>query len=93
MENNVVMQITHEVKNFNDWKQGFEADNANRVAMGVQIISLYTSVDNANLVTVTASVPSLEVAQGFMSNPDLKASMEKAGVISAPEIKLFHSKN
>jgi hypothetical protein len=91
MENKVALQITHEVKNFEEWKKGFDADESNRASMGVKITGVYTSIENPNLVTVMSEVPSVESAKGFLSNPELKAIMEKAGVISTPEIKLLFS--
>jgi hypothetical protein len=86
----VMVQITHEVKNFSDWKQGFDADKPNREAMGANVTGVFTSVENPNLVSVTCEVPSKEAAMAFLNNPDLKGAMEKAGVISAPEIKIYN---
>jgi hypothetical protein len=85
--------LTHEVKDFSEWKKGFDGDVANRDAMGVNISGVYRAAENPNMVTVIGTVPSLEAVQAFMSNPELKATMEKAGVIGAPEMKVLHSAN
>ena len=34
--------------------------------------------------------PSAEAVKGFVSNPELQASMEKAGVIGQPEVKVLN---
>ena len=88
-EKKVVLQITHEVKNYAEWKKGFDAGKPDRDKAGIKTMGVYTSVDNANLVTVITEAPSAEVAKGFATNPDLKAAMEKLGVISAPDLKIL----
>jgi hypothetical protein len=85
--------LTHEVKDFSEWKKGFDGDAENRAAMNVNISGVYRAEGNPNMVTVIATVPSLEAIQAFMSNPELKATMEKAGVIGAPEMKILNSAN
>jgi hypothetical protein len=85
----VFLQVTHEVKNYAEWKKGFDADKVNRDKAGIKTIGVYASVDNANLVTILTEAPSAEVAKGFLNNPELKAAMEKLGVISAPEVKIL----
>lgn len=93
MSKKVGLHVTHEVKNFADWKKGFDADETNRSAMGVKITGVFTAHDNENLVTVTSEVPSVEAAQGFINNPMLKENMEKAGVVSAPQISIVMIQN
>lgn len=88
-EKKVVLQVTHEVKNYAEWKKGFDADKPNRDKAGIKTMGVYTSVDNANLVTIITEAPSADVAKGFAANPDLKAAMEKLGVISAPDVKIL----
>ncbi|MES2589047.1 MAG: hypothetical protein V4622_08705 [Bacteroidota bacterium] len=88
-EKKVVLQVTHQVKSYADWKKGFDAGKKDRDNAGIKTIGVYTSVENLNLVTVIGEAPSIEVAKGFLGNPELKASMEKIGVISAPEIKIL----
>jgi hypothetical protein len=82
--------LTHEVKDFSEWKKGFDADEANRTGMGVSVTGVYQAADKPNMVTVITQVPSVEAIQGFLANPDLKMIMEKAGVIGAPEVKILN---
>ena len=89
----VALVITHEVKNFADWKVEFDSGETMRTEMGVKITGVYTALDNENMVTVTSEVPSIEAAKGFMADPNLKATMEKAGVISQPDIRIMMIQN
>ncbi|NVO18331.1 MAG: DUF3764 family protein [Bacteroidetes bacterium] len=81
--------LSHEVRNYSDWKKVFDADEVNRTKAGFNIHSLYHSVDNPNKITLIGEVPSVEALHSFMTNPELKAAMEKGGVIGMPEVKIL----
>lgn len=82
--------LSHEVTDFATWKTGFDSGEGMRAAAGVVTTGVYTAVDNANHVTVTTEFPSVEAVQGFLSNPNLKADMEAAGVVGEPEVKVLN---
>lgn len=82
----VVVTVSHEVKDFAAWKKGFDSDAANREKGGFKQLFLGRSVDNPNVVMIGFTAPSAEAAKGFTSNPKLKEAMEKSGVIGAPTI-------
>lgn len=85
--------LSHEVKDLAEWKKGFDAGEPMRVEAGVKTLGVYTSVSNPNHVTISTEFPSIEAVNGFMANPELKAGMEKAGVIGAPEVKILNKLN
>jgi hypothetical protein len=82
--------LSHEVKNYADWRKVFDSHAEDRSRMNVSISGVYQSADNPNKVTVITKVPSMEVIHSFLSNPDVKATMEKGGVIGMPEVKILH---
>ncbi|MEL7124475.1 MAG: DUF3764 family protein [Bacteroidota bacterium] len=82
--------MTHEVKNFLEWKKVFDADATLRQQAGVKIIGLYTSVDNPNLVTIISDFPSSQVFQKFMFNENMKDKMSTAGVIGEPTTSVLN---
>lgn len=83
--------ITHEVKDFSDWKKVYDADEVNRSNAGMKVTGLYQSVDNLNMVTVVGVAPSLEAVNQFMSKPELKTAMEKGGVLGIPDVKVLQN--
>lgn len=85
--------LSHEVKDFSNWRKAFDEGERLRSQAGVKTTGVYTSVDNPNLVTVTTEFPSVEVVRGFLSNPELKADMEKGGVIGEAEVKILNFVN
>ncbi|HTF03853.1 MAG TPA: DUF3764 family protein [Bacteroidia bacterium] len=80
--------ISHEVRNYDEWKKGFDAGAPMREQAGIQIQGVHRSVDNSNSVTIISEVPNADVAKAVMQNPELRADMEKSGVISEPEVKI-----
>jgi len=86
----ITVILTHEVKNFSEWQIVFDADEGNRIKGGLHVTGLYQSADDPNMVTITGECPSAEALTDFMSNPLLKAAMEKGGVIGIPEVKILN---
>jgi len=89
----VTTLLTHEVKNFLEWKKGFDAGEPLRQKAGVKISGVYNSVDNPNNITIIAEFQSPEAVQGFLRHPVLRESMEEAGVIGIPEAKILNKIN
>jgi hypothetical protein len=85
----ITVILSHEVKNYSNWRKVYDDDEKNRSKAGIKLTSVLESVDNPNMITMIGEAPSLEAIKNFMANPDLKAAMELGGVISKPEVKLL----
>jgi quinol monooxygenase YgiN len=85
----VTVVISHEIKDYSSWRKVFDADEGNRSKAGFRGTGVFHSVDNPNKITIIGEAPSVEAINGFMSNPELKAAMEKGGVIGMPEVKVL----
>ncbi len=88
-----IVLISHEVRDFAEWKVGFDAHNAAREANGIRVIDVLVDAKNPNMVTGLLEASDLDKLNAMFSSPELKEAMEKGGVISAPEIKVLISKN
>jgi hypothetical protein len=85
----VTVIISHECKNYSVWRKVFDADEVNRLKAGFKSKGVYHSVDNSNKITIIGEAPSVAAINGFMANPELKAAMEKGGVIGMPDVKIL----
>jgi quinol monooxygenase YgiN len=85
----VTVIISHECKNYSEWRKVFDADEVNRSKAGFKSTALYHSADNPNKITIIGEAPSVEAINVFMSNPELKTAMEKGGVLGFPEVKIL----
>jgi hypothetical protein len=78
--------VRHAVSDYSVWRKGYDENQALRDDNGVKADGVYVSVDDANDVTVYHDFDSLEAAQAYVALPDLKAVMDRIGVVGAPTI-------
>jgi len=82
----VRMFVRHEVADYGSWRKAFDGFAPTQKKMGVVFKAVYQSTENPNDVTVIHDFHSLAKAKEFAASPDLKSTMEKAGVKDAPQI-------
>ena len=81
--------IFHEVKDFELWKNAFDADAPRRDSVGFQFLSILRSVDDSNNIAVFFMTPDHQVAKDFISD-DLRTKMDEAGVSSVPSFIMYN---
>jgi quinol monooxygenase YgiN len=82
----VAVIIRHTCADFDRWKAAFDADEPNRKAAGMLGHHINRGRDNPNDLSLYIAATDLAKAQAFASSPALKATMQAAGIISAPEV-------
>ena len=75
------LHVGFKVKNYEQWKQGYDASIEQRKAAGEISFKVFRNVNDPNIVTVLSVQESAEKLQAFIDSPDLKARMEAAGII------------
>jgi quinol monooxygenase YgiN len=80
------MLIHHSVKDYAEWKKVFDSAKDMRTSSGELSTQVYRDANDPNKITVINKWNSLTNAQKFAHSPELKAAMEKAGVVGAPTI-------
>ena len=78
--------IQHKVVDFASWKKVFDSNAGLRTSFGEISVLVFRDSNDPNELTVINKWDSLANAQKFAQSPDLKAAMEKAGVIGNPKI-------
>jgi len=71
----VVLVISFEVKNFTEWKKGFDAGAPLREKAGIKLISVCSALDNEKQVTVIEEADNLKAANDFIAI--LKAKLKE----------------
>ena len=84
------MLVRYPVKDFDQWKEIFDSAGDGRKAAGELHHVVYRDADDPNTITAMFMWDSIENAQKYSQNPDLKATMEKAGVAGPPSIYFFN---
>lgn len=85
---NSVLIVTQEVENYATWKGIYDNDKPNRDKARLIERFIIRDADKPNVVTVVFEAPDVGAARSFVSNPELKAAMMKAGVKPAPSISI-----
>jgi quinol monooxygenase YgiN/heme-degrading monooxygenase HmoA len=76
--------ISHSVADYDIWKAAYMAHDSVRTAHGLTEISVGRAMDDPNSVMVLSRIEDLQKAKDFIAMPELKTTMDSAGVISAP---------
>jgi quinol monooxygenase YgiN len=84
------MLVQHKVKNFAEWKKGFDSAIEFRKSGGELSAQIYQDASDPNKITVVNKWDSIANAQKFAHSPELKAAMEKAGVDGAPSVSFLN---
>jgi len=78
--------VHHKVEDFNKWKPIYDGHESTRKKGGSKGARLFRSKDNPNETVALLEWDTLENARKFVNSPDLKETMQKAGVLGMPEI-------
>jgi hypothetical protein len=84
------LTVIHECKDFAAWKSIYDADAPNRAAAGLSDILLVRHADNPNRVALLFGVNDRAKAKGMLESPQLRETMERAGVIGTPAMRFRH---
>ena len=84
-----LMVVHHRVKDFGAWKRLFHEHAPVREAAGLTDGRVYQTVDDPNDVVILLDMADVGKAKAFANSEDLKAAMQRAGVIDAPTLHLL----
>lgn len=80
------MVVRHKVRDFPEWKAGYDAHLPKRVEAGLTEKHLLRGADDPNEVILLFETRDLNRARGFAESADLRETMQKVGVIDKPDI-------
>ncbi len=78
--------IRHTVKDFAEWKRGYDAHLPKRAAAGLKEKHLLRGADNPNEIFTLFEVQDLTRAKAFAESAETREIMQKAGVIGRPDV-------
>lgn len=82
-----MLVVNHDVENYERWKAAF--DEFPPSTGGALFHRINRRIDDPNNITVVMGFDSTATAEVFVSDPELKAAMQRAGVTSAPRVEIF----
>ncbi len=81
------LTIHHKVKDYAAWRKGYDDYEKSRISAGITNGKVFRSAEDPNDVLILQDVADVAKARAWIGGVDLKAAMEKAGVVGSPS---FH---
>ena len=80
------MLVRHKVRDFSEWKRGYDAHLPKRSEAGLKEEHLFRGTDDPNEVIVLFESTDLGRAKAFAESRDLRETMQKVGILDKPDI-------
>ena len=81
------LTVHFKVKDFNAWRTGYNGREKSRVSAGITNGRVFRNADDANEVVVLQDVADVAKARTWIGSDDLKAAIQKDGVLGSPSIR------
>ena len=81
-----VMVIQHKVRDYDAWRPVYDAHQGSRTGAGVTNGRVYRRAEDPNDLLLVHDVADVATARAWTEGEDLRAAMQKAGVVSEPVI-------
>ena len=81
------LTLHFKVKDFKAWRTGYNGNEKSRLSAGITNGRVFHSADDPNDVVVLQDVADLAKARTWLGSEDLKAAMQKSGVLGSPSIR------
>jgi len=82
--------VRHQVKDYEAWRKEFDAGDELREKSGVLHYRVLQNPSDPKDVTVIGRFADEEAAKKFTGSPELKAAMEKSGIIGEPQVTILN---
>lgn len=86
---NIVMVVSHHVKDFAAWTASFYDHETARQAAQLNMLGIFQDFSDPNYVSVSLGAGNMDAARQFGASEDLKNAMAQAGVTDEPEVKYY----
>jgi hypothetical protein len=80
------IKLSHSVADFDRWLEGYDGAAELQSSAGIVGQAANRSIDDPSVAIVYHQAESFDTLRAFLSNDQLKATMDKAGVTSAPDV-------
>ncbi len=80
------MLVRHKVRDFTEWKRGYDAHLPKRIEAGLTEKYLLRGANDPKEVILLFETRDLNRAKTFAESADLKETMQKVGVMDKPDI-------
>jgi hypothetical protein len=84
-----ILQIEHEVFNFEGWKKAFESDPINRKKAGVRHYNIFQLTDNSNFVLINLEFDNLSEAESTLASLKILWKNVDGKIMINPQVRIL----
>jgi len=88
-----IITVSHTVRDYSAWRIKFDENENARQLKGIRTVDTLVDADDEHRVTVLLEVSDLPLFKEFINSRGLRELMDRAGVMSKPEVNIMVSKN
>ena len=81
------LTVHYKVKDYASWRASYDANEKSRASAGITNGRVFRRAEDLNDVVVLQDVTDVAKARAWFGSEDLKAAMQKSGVIGSPSIR------
>ena len=86
----IYLLVRHKVRDFPEWKRGYDAHLPKRVEAGLTEKYLLRDAQDPNEVILFFEAQDINRAKAFVESADLRETMQKVGVVDKPDIHFLN---
>jgi hypothetical protein len=75
------------VKDYATWRKAYDGHEKNRLSAGITNGRVFRNAEDQNDVVILQDVADVAKARIWFSSDDLKAAMQKSGVVGSPDVR------
>jgi hypothetical protein len=79
----------HRVRDYEEWRPHFDRHEQTRVSAGISNPRVYRNASDPNDLVLLFDVADVERAKQFGQSQDLRETMEQAGVVMPPTVRVL----
>jgi hypothetical protein len=83
--------VRHRIADYAKWRPFFDGDIPAQKKAGLKVLYVLREDKDPNNLFILFEAEDLAKAREFTESPDLRKTMEKAGVIDMPDIHFLHT--
>jgi hypothetical protein len=81
------LTIHLKVKDYATWRTGYDGGEKNRLSAGITNGRVFRNAQDPNDVVILQDVADVAKARTWLGSDDLKAAMQKNGVVGSPNVR------
>jgi hypothetical protein len=84
-----LLTVQHTVRDYPAWRAVYDTLEEMQRDWGVTAMSVHQMASMPNTVLVLHHFATIAQAEGFLTNREFQAAMQRAGVVGAPRVEIY----